>query len=137
MQVSANVVDAFGPQGGALDLDRVGKLPNVAAVARAGSFFVIGFGAGVGVLIPANGRIGTSINRFKMLEGRRPDPRDPSEAVVSFALADQYHLHVGDHIPVLDRSVLGAPPPDLSPEEVATVAAARTRVLARASRATG
>jgi len=131
VQVSANVVDASGAQGGRLDIDRITTLPHVAAVARAGSYFVIGFGAGIGVLIPGNGRIGTTINRFKMLEGRRPNPRDPTEAVVSFTLADQYHLKVGDHIPVLDRSVLGAPPPDLSPEEVATVSAARTRVLAR------
>jgi ABC-type antimicrobial peptide transport system permease subunit len=50
---------------------------------------------------------------------------------VSFSLADQYHLHVGDRLPVLDRSVLGAPPPDLSPDEVATALAARTRVRAR------
>ena len=33
VQVSANVVDAFGPQGDALDIDRVATLPHVAAVA--------------------------------------------------------------------------------------------------------
>src|SRR4051794_24873464 len=33
-------------------------LPGVAEVARTGSFFVIGFGAGVGVVVPPDDRVG-------------------------------------------------------------------------------
>ena len=116
--------------GSPLTAARVRQLPGVREVAPAGAFFLIAFGAGVGVLVPPDERIGSEINTFKMLEGRRPDPRDPTEAVVSFTLADQYHLQVGDTIQVLPDDVLGPPPEDADPEEVAALLPARDRVLA-------
>jgi hypothetical protein len=80
------------------------------------------------VLVPPDERIGTEINRFKMLEGRRPDP-DPTEAVVGFEFAEQHGLEVGSEIEVVEPSFFEAPPAELSPEEVAQVIAARDRVL--------
>src|SRR4029078_2118373 len=96
-----------------------------------GSFFVINFAAGVGVLVPPDQYIGTHLNKDKLLEGRNLDPRDPTEAVVSFTLADQYHLHLGSKIPVLHPDVLAADASELPPEEAAPVLAARRRILER------
>ena len=50
--------------------------------------------------------------------------------MVSFTLADQYHLEVGDTIQVLPDDVLGPPPADADPDEVAALLPARDRVLA-------
>lgn len=112
-----------------LDPRDVARLPHVAETAPAGSFFV-SLGAGVGVLVPPDERIGTDINAFKMLEGRRPDPNDPTEAVVSFTLADQYDLELGSEIDVVDEIFLGEPPPGTPPDEVAQVRPVRDRILA-------
>jgi hypothetical protein len=127
--VSLNSLGLDEPAGPVLDREDVERLPHVAETAPAGSFFV-NVGAGVGVLVPPDERIGTEINAFKMLEGRRPDPDDPTEAVVSFTLADENDLHIGSEIKVLDDIFLGEPPPDAPPEEVAVAHAARDRVLA-------
>lgn len=66
--------------GGGVDAAQIRSLPNVREVTVAGSFFVIEFGAGVGVVVPPDDRIGTAVNRFKMLEGRRPRADEPSGA---------------------------------------------------------
>jgi ABC-type lipoprotein release transport system permease subunit len=115
------------------DLDEVRRLPEVAETARGAQSFV-SVGAGVGVLIPKDERMGNAINRFKMLEGRRPNPNERSEAVVSFTFADQYGLGVGDQIPLLDEGILaqvesGDVPPDVSLEEAQAFSAAADRVL--------
>jgi hypothetical protein len=115
--------------GGGLTAEQVKGLPQVSAVAETGAFFIIGFGAGVGVVVPPDERIGTTINKFKMLEGRRVDPRNPSEAVVSFTLADRYDVRVGDRIQVLHDGALGPPPADMDPGEAAALIAARDRIL--------
>jgi hypothetical protein len=127
--VSLNSRELDDPSVPQLDPEDVEQLPHVAETAPAGSFFVF-LGAGVGVLVPPDERMGTEINEFKMLEGRRPDPHDPTEAVVSFTLADQYDLDIGSRIKVIDDTYFGEPPPDVSPEEVAEAHAARDRVLA-------
>jgi ABC-type lipoprotein release transport system permease subunit len=48
-----------------------------------------------------DGRIGSEINRFKILEGRRADPDRPDEVVVSFTTAEDYDLDVGSTIQLL------------------------------------
>jgi ABC-type lipoprotein release transport system permease subunit len=115
------------------DAEEIERLPQVAEAAPTGSFFV-SLGAGVGVLVPPDERIGTEINEFKVLDGRRADPDDPTEAVVSFTLAEQYDLEVGSEIEVLDPSIVGAldepPPPDVTPDQAAALRLARDRVLA-------
>jgi len=126
--VSLNTITG-GETDQVLDAEEVARLPNVAESAPTSSFFVT-LGAGVGVLLPPDERIGTEINRFTLLEGRPPDPHDPTEAVVSFTLADQYDLQVGSEIQVIDPIFLGEPPPDAPPEEVAEFLPPRERVQA-------
>jgi len=128
--VSLNTAGFGVPDEETFDAEELARLPQVAEVAETGSFFVF-IGAGVGVLVPPDERVGTEINEFKMLEGRRPDPDDPTEAVIGFALAEQYDIDVGDELDVLDASILGSePPPELGPEEGARLVEARDRVLA-------
>ncbi|MGH9214643.1 MAG: ABC transporter permease [Acidimicrobiales bacterium] len=47
------------------------------------------------------GRIGSEINRFKILEGRRANPDRADEVVVSFATAEDHDLEVGSTIQLL------------------------------------
>jgi hypothetical protein len=96
--------------------DEVRSLPEVADVAPAG-FSYVELGAGYGVLVPPDQRIGTEVNRFKLLEGRRPDPQDPTEAVVSFTLAEEEGLDLGSEIPVVPRRFADAPLEELSAAE--------------------
>ncbi len=127
-----STIDVFGDETqrtAIFDTEDLRRLPEVVDTAVSGAFFV-SVGAGVGVLVPKNERIGTDINRFKMIDGRRPDPDDPNEAVVSFTYADQYGVEVGDEIQLLDDYVLGEVPPEIPPEEARLLLAARERVLA-------
>ena len=127
--VSLNVSGFGAPETRTFEAGELTALPQVAEAAETGSFFVL-LGAGVGVLVPPDERIGTTINRFKMLEGRRADPKDPTEVVISFTLAEQHGLQLGSKIEVIDQLFLGPPPPSAPPEEVAVFTAARDRVLA-------
>jgi hypothetical protein len=126
--VSLNTAGFGAPTEVTFDTEQLKNLPQVVETAETGSFFIT-LGAGVGVLVPPDERIGTEINRFKMLEGRRPDPDVPTEAVVGFEFAEQYGLEVGSEIEVLAPEFFGEPPPELSPEEVSEVVAARDRIL--------
>lgn len=76
-------------------LDAIARLPEVSQSVR-GILDYADLGVGVPFFAPADGRIGTSINRFKLLEGRRFDPARLDEAVISFVAADRYGVHVGD-----------------------------------------
>jgi len=127
--VSLNTSGFGAPTEETFDADELERLPQVADTAETGSFFVT-LGAGVGVLVPPDERIGTEINRFKLLEGRRPDRDDPTEAIIGFELADQYDLDVGSTIDVIDPFFFEAPPPELTPAEVSQFTDARERVLA-------
>ena len=131
--VSLNTVGLGAPPDEVFDPDEVARLPQVAEAAPTGSFFV-SLGAGVGVLVPPDERIGTEINEFKMLEGRRPAGDDPTEVVVSFTLAEQHDLEVGSEIEVLDPSILDVldqpPPPDVTAGQAVALHRARDRVLA-------
>ena len=55
-------------------------------------------GVGVPFFAPVDGRLGTTINRFKLLDGRRPDPAREDEVLISFVAAERYRVHVGDEI---------------------------------------
>ena len=129
--VSLNTSGFGAPTEVTFDIEELEQLPQVVDTAETASFFIT-LGAGVGVFVPPNERIGTTINRFKMLDGRRPDPDDPTEVVVGFELAEQYALEVGSTIQVIDDVFLEPPPPEfgLSTEEVAEFEAAGERVLA-------
>jgi hypothetical protein len=100
----------FGGQGGGtaiLELGEVRRLPEVADAAPVGTFFIT-LGAGIGALIPPDDHIGTELNEFEMLEGRRVRPDRPDEVVVSFTLADQYGLGIGDELDIVSPGFLRA-----------------------------
>jgi hypothetical protein len=89
---------------GSVDLDQVDRLPDVAESARA--FVGIPFSGttddgrriGVSDLFPvasADGRLGTTVERWKMTGGRAADPARIDEATASSELAHRMHLHVG------------------------------------------
>jgi ABC-type lipoprotein release transport system permease subunit len=92
---------------GAVDLDEVDRLPQVAASARAaaGVLFTGRTGDGrrigpVDVLpvAPDDDRLGTTVERQSLQAGRRADPDRIDEATASFDLADRLDLEVGDTI---------------------------------------
>ncbi|HZO49389.1 MAG TPA: FtsX-like permease family protein [Gaiellaceae bacterium] len=69
----------------------------------------VGYGLGDNAIVAAiDGRPGRTIDRFKVIAGRLPDPRRADEAVVGFALAEKRHLRVGDTFPLLTREDLAA-----------------------------
>ncbi len=94
---------AFGLVG-SVDLNQVDALPGVAHSARA--FAVFPFSAtmgsrefGAGDIFPVasvDNTLGTSVEGWKMLAGRRADPNDVNEAVASLELVHRLHVHVGD-----------------------------------------
>ena len=47
---------------------------------------------------PADKRLGTTVERWKMLAGRRARPSQPTEATASFVLAERLGLHVGSRL---------------------------------------
>jgi hypothetical protein len=80
------------------DFDELEQLPQVADSARA-NFEYYTFDAGN--LVSRDGSIGTDINTFKILDGRRADPGAPDEIVVGFALAEDEGLEVGDTVELI------------------------------------
>src|SRR5438093_12537990 len=49
-------------------------------------------------LAPADRRLGVSIDRWKLLAGRRANPQRIDEAVASFEFARKFHVQVGSTI---------------------------------------
>jgi len=97
---------AFG-LAGAVDLDEVERLPQVASAARATVTLMFtgrsGDGRRVGPvdlfpMLPDDERLGRDIEREHILEGRAADQDAPDEAVASFVLAERLGLHPGDTI---------------------------------------
>jgi ABC-type lipoprotein release transport system permease subunit len=84
------------------DFDELEQLPQVADAARAGYEYVTFSAAN---LVSGGGRIGTEMNEFKMLDGRAFDPDEP-EMVVSFTLAEEHDVEVGDRIEVVPRALV-------------------------------
>jgi ABC-type lipoprotein release transport system permease subunit len=52
----------------------------------------------VELVAPIDEAVGDSFFRKKLLSGRLPDPHSATEAAISFTLADEYALHVGDQL---------------------------------------
>jgi ABC-type lipoprotein release transport system permease subunit len=59
-------------------------------------------------------QLGHSIERFKVLDGRLPDPHRAGEVAVSFSFADNLHVRVGDRLTIRPLNVaaftVGQPP---------------------------
>jgi ABC-type lipoprotein release transport system permease subunit len=90
---------------GAVDLDEVERLPQVATSARAAASLLFtgrtGDGRRVGPVdvlpvAPDDDRLGRTVERWSMQEGRPADPDRVDEATASFELADRLGLEVGD-----------------------------------------
>jgi putative ABC transport system permease protein len=84
-------------------LAEIARLPQVARAGVVSFIYLVGAtpsGGRLGFDINAIGlpdaRYGRSIDRFKVLEGRLADPGRTDQVTVSFPLADNFHLHVGD-----------------------------------------
>src|SRR4051794_28991257 len=88
----------------AVDLDKVAALPEVARSTRASLLFFLGRTADgrrltTNDLIPIagpRGALGTTLDRWKVLDGRRPRPEAVDEAVLDYEVAHNLDLHVGD-----------------------------------------
>ena len=83
------------------DVARIAKLPAVSVVARARFTYVLG---NDGILVPADGALGSVVNRGKLLHGRFPRSSQADEVVVSFDAAKRNHLRVGSTFPLIDVS---------------------------------
>jgi ABC-type lipoprotein release transport system permease subunit len=90
---------------GAVDLDQVERLPQVKKTARAAVTLLFtgetGSGRRVGPvdllpIIPSDEQLGSTIEAWRMVDGRPADQSRPDEATASFVLADRLGLHVGD-----------------------------------------
>ncbi len=91
--------------------DTLAGLPEVVASAGA-SYFPVQDVADIALLAPDDDQLGRTMQRPKMLAGRRPAPEAADEAMISFTLADVHHLHVGDTLRLaLTASGDDNPPP--------------------------
>lgn len=87
------------------DFEELARLPQVADAAG-GSFGWVDLGPGTGAVATADGRIGTEINRFKLLQGRRAHPDRPEEVVVGFDAAERHGLQVGSKVRFVSPDIL-------------------------------
>ncbi|HTL83772.1 MAG TPA: ABC transporter permease [Acidimicrobiia bacterium] len=95
---------------GSVDLDQVEAIPGVVPDQSARAFApfpftgnVVGRSQLLGALdlLPVasvDGRLGNTIEKWKILDGRAADPARPNEGTGSFELMRRLHLHVGDSI---------------------------------------
>src|SRR5436309_11645400 len=91
------------PNEGAAALDAVERMPQVAASARVRTFPYASKPGGdandvdydTSLIASVDGRLGTEINRFKLLAGRAADPAAPQEIVVGRAVAEAKGLEAG------------------------------------------
>ncbi|HEX9505208.1 MAG TPA: hypothetical protein VGA62_04295, partial [Acidimicrobiia bacterium] len=81
------------------DFGEIAKLPEVIDSAS-GSLLFFEVGSGVAAVAPRSSRFGRELNGIEIVEGRAANPHRADEAVVPFSMADTFHLHVGDRIPV-------------------------------------
>ncbi|HEU5003808.1 MAG TPA: FtsX-like permease family protein [Actinomycetota bacterium] len=82
---------------GDISTAQLAQLPEVKRVMTAASYAALD-PAVVNLTAPATNALGTTMFRRKMLAGRQPDPAKADEVTISFLLADDLHLGVGDHL---------------------------------------
>ena len=81
------------------DLHKVARLPQVAETARGRLFYGP---ENIAVLAPADERIGTRINRYRLLEGRLPEPGRIDGVLIGFTAAERLHFGVGSTFPLVE-----------------------------------
>jgi ABC-type lipoprotein release transport system permease subunit len=113
--VASNHADAYVDPGLAfggdesLDLERIARLPEVAAAERTAMLAVVARSASgrpiypngpdaVQFMAPMDGRSDDTIDRQKVLRGRIPDPRRPDEALLDAKAARALEVDAGDSI---------------------------------------
>lgn len=93
--------------GASVDLGDIEALPQVAHSARTSVSLLFAGRTGAGrrlgpvdvlPIIPDNGQLGRTVERWSMVSGRAADPRRANEATASFVLAKRLGLHVGSTI---------------------------------------
>ncbi len=104
-----------------LDLDQVAALPEVERSGRANFLFFLGHTADgrrlsqvdFQPLAMTRGPLGTTLDRWKVLEGRRFDPDRVDEVMLDYESARTLHLGVGDEMtlkfirrPTFDRQIV-------------------------------
>lgn len=109
-----------GELGVEIDLDELSRVPQVASVAR-GSLLFYSVG-NHGAVAAVDDRLGRTINRLKVLEGRMYEPRKAEEIVVGFGVARVIGLKVGSTFPLYDPEELAAAPPEFAEEAAAAAA---------------
>ena len=111
--VSQHADDVLIPSGGSvfgfadLDVDDIAALPEVVEHASF-EYYQLGIpltaepgdldASEAAFFADRDDKMGTTIDRLKILEGRRPRPDRPFELAVGFLLAEQYDLEVGDRL---------------------------------------
>jgi hypothetical protein len=92
-----------------VDLEQIRDLPHVADASRVNALIAAGARTGdgrsfpIGILVPfaaEDPAYGRTVERWKVVEGRRADPTRVDEMVVGFELAREYSLDVGSTIEV-------------------------------------
>lgn len=86
-----------------VDLDKISRLPQVAEFARAGlSFYTIGNNVSEASV---DGRLGRTINRFRLIKGQMYDPTKVDEVLLGFGVARKVKLKVGDTFDLIDPRI--------------------------------
>jgi hypothetical protein len=78
---------------------RIRRLPDVTATASLDGYLIEN-PADLSLIAPTDGALGTRLLRKKILAGRDVDPNRADEVTISFVLAHDHHLHVGDELHV-------------------------------------
>jgi hypothetical protein len=93
------------------DVDAIAALPDVAESMRYFHMYA-NVGPGQGMIIPEDGRLFTSFNRARVLQGRPPDPERFHEITVAFPVAEAYGLEPGSRIPSVPEEFADFVPPE-------------------------
>jgi hypothetical protein len=76
------------------------------AVPAAFEYVGLGHAGGTPAVAAYDDRVGSDINAFKILEGRRADPNRADEAVVGFQVAEDNDLQLGDPVPIVPPEIV-------------------------------
>lgn len=87
---------------------QLARLPQVIAAGVA-MLYTVAEPSAIGLVAPEDGRIPGQLWFRKLLAGRLPDPAAPDEANVSFTVAQQFKVGVGDTLPLSLLTVSGPP----------------------------
>src|SRR6266542_560728 len=97
----------------------IGRLPEVERTGAAAGVFLF-YLSPSGQIDPSlvttfdsvDGRLGYTVDRPRLIEGRLPDPKDPTEGLANRFLAERLHLHAGSKLSLI--SFREQPPLDQS-----------------------